>query len=144
LPFYFLLFTFEIMLNLEIVTPEKMVLSEAVDAVTIPTASGEIGILTNHAPLISSLKSGILSYTKGGATERMVISGGFVEVSSNNVSVLADIAEDSAEIDTEAARAEREAAERIVSGWKGTEEELEAELERLERAQARLQLASGK
>jgi F-type H+-transporting ATPase subunit epsilon len=132
------------MLNLEIVTPEKMVLSETVDAVTVPTASGEIGIMTNHAPLISSLKSGILSYTKGGATEKMVISGGFVEVSANNVSVLAEIAEEPAEIDTEAARLEREAAEKIVSNWKGTEEELEAELERLERAQARLQLASGK
>ena len=132
------------MLNLEIVTPEKMVLSESVDSVTVPTASGEIGILTNHAPLISSLKSGILSYTKGGATEKLVISGGFVEVSADNVSVLADIAEDSTEIDADAAKIEREAAEKVVSGWKGTEEELEAELERLERAQARLQLASGK
>jgi F-type H+-transporting ATPase subunit epsilon len=132
------------MLNLEIVTPEKKVLSESVDSVTVPTASGEIGILTNHAPLISSLKSGILSYTKGGSTEKMVISGGFVEVSANNVSVLADIAEESEEIDTEAARLEREAAEKIVRDWKGTEEELEAELERLERAQARLQLASGR
>ena len=132
------------MLNLEIVTPEKKVLSESVDSVTVPTASGEIGILTNHAPLISSLKSGILAYTKGGATEKMVISGGFVEVSANNVSILADIAEESEEIDTDAARLEREAAEKIVSGWKGTEEELEAELERLERAQARLQLAAGR
>lgn len=132
------------MLNLEIVTPEKKVLSEPVDSVTVPTASGEIGILTNHAPLISSLKSGILSYTKGNATEKLVISGGFVEVSANNVSVLADIAEESEEIDTEAARLEREAAEKIVRDWKGTEEELEAEMERLERAQARLQLASGK
>lgn len=132
------------MLNLEIVTPEKMVLNEPVDAVTVPTASGEIGILTNHAPLISSLKSGILSYTKGGTTERMVISGGFVEVSANNVSILADVAEESAEIDAETARLEREASEKIVSNWKGTEEELEAELEKLERAQARLQLASGR
>jgi F-type H+-transporting ATPase subunit epsilon len=136
--------TNEIMLNLEIVTPEKMVLNEPVDAVTVPTASGEIGILTNHAPLISSLKSGILSYTKGGTTERMVISGGFVEVSANNVSILADVAEESAEIDAETARLEREASEKIVSNWKGTEEELEAELEKLERAQARLQLASGR
>ena len=133
-----------IMLNLEIVTPEKRVLSEPVDAVTVPTASGEIGILTNHAPLISSLRSGILSYTKGGTTQKMVISGGFVEVSANNVSILADVAEDSAEVDTEAARIEREAAERIVRDWKGTEEELESEIERLERANARLQLASGK
>ncbi|HEY0426366.1 MAG TPA: F0F1 ATP synthase subunit epsilon [Pyrinomonadaceae bacterium] len=132
------------MLNLEIVTPEKMVLSETVDSVTVPTASGEIGILTNHAPLISSLKSGILSYTKAGATEKMVISGGFVEVSANSVSILADIAEESAEIDAESARQEREAAERAVNGWRGTEEDLEAERERLERAQARLQLASGK
>jgi F-type H+-transporting ATPase subunit epsilon len=144
LPFTFYLFTFEIMLNLEIVTPEKMVLSESVDSVTIPTASGEIGIMTNHAPLISSLRAGILSYTRGGATEKLVISGGFVEVSANNVSVLADIAEESSEVDTEAARLEREAAERVVKEWKGTEEELEAELEKLERAQARLQLAAGK
>lgn len=132
------------MLNLEIVTPEKMVLSETVDSVTVPTASGEIGILMNHAPLISSLRPGILSYTKGGTAAKLVISGGFVEVSADKVSILADIAEDSAEVDAEAARSEREAAEKIVAGWKGTEEEFEAELEKLERANARLQLASGK
>src|ERR1044072_7160821 len=100
----------EFMLNLEIVTPEKMVLSESVDSLTVPTASGEIGIMTNHAPLISSLRAGILSYTRGGATEKLVISGGFVEVSADNVSIMADIAEESAEVDTEAARLEREAA----------------------------------
>lgn len=132
------------MLNLEIVTPERKVLSEPVESVTVPTASGEIGILTNHAPLISSLKPGILSYRKGGATEKMVISGGFVEVSANNVSILADIAEDASKIDTEAAKVERETAEKIVAGWKGTENEFEAELEKLERANARLQLAAGK
>jgi F-type H+-transporting ATPase subunit epsilon len=132
------------MLNLEIVTPEKMVLSESVDSVTVPTASGEIGIMANHAPLISSLRAGILSYTRGGATEKMIISGGFVEVSSNNVSVLADIAEESGEIDSQATRAELAEAERTVKEWKGTEEELEAELEKLDRAQARLQLAGGK
>ncbi len=132
------------MLNLEIVTPEKSVLNETVDSVTIPTASGEIGVLTNHAPLISSLKSGVLAYVKGGTTERMVISGGFVEVSSNKVSVLADVAETTEEIDSDSARLEREAAEKIVRDWKGTEEDLEIEIERLERAQARLQLCSGR
>ncbi len=132
------------MLNLEIVTPERKVLSEPVDSVTVPTASGEIGILTNHAPLISSLRPGILSYSKGGTSAKLVISGGFVEVSANNVSILADIAEDAAEIDTAAARVEREAAEKIVAGWNGTEEEFEDELEKLERANARLHLASGK
>lgn len=132
------------MLNLGIVTPEKKVLGETVDAVTIPTLSGEVGILTNHAPLISALKSGVLSYTRGGATERMVISGGFVEVSENKVSVLADTAERADEIDVEAARVEREAAEKSLGAWKGSEEEFEIEKERLERAQARLQLASGR
>ncbi len=132
------------MLNLEIVTPEKKVLSEAVDAVTVPTASGEVGILTNHAPLISSLKSGILSYSKGGAVEKMVVAGGFVEVSANNVSVLADTAETAGEIDVEAARIERETAEKSLGAWKGSEEEFEIEKERLEKAQARLQLASGR
>ncbi len=132
------------MLNLEIVTPEKKVLSETVDAVTVPTESGEVGILNNHAPLISTLKAGVLSYTRGGATERMVIAGGFLEVSDNRVSILADTAETAAEINVETARAERDAAERELNGMKGSLEETTAERERLERAQARLQLASSK
>ena len=130
------------MLNLEIVTPEKKVLTETVDAVTVPTASGEVGILTNHAPLISSLKPGILSYTKAGATEKMVIAGGFIEVSADNVSILADIAEKADEINVEAAKAERDAAEKELNAWKGSEAEFETERERLEKAQARLQLAA--
>jgi len=134
----------EIMLNLEIVTPERKVFDETVDAVTIPTANGEIGILPNHAPLISTLKPGILTYSNRGASERMVVSGGFVEVSENKVSILADIAERADEVNTEAARAEREASEKILSGWSGTEDEFEVEKERLEKAQARLQLVSVK
>lgn len=132
------------MLNLEIVTPEKKVLNDTVDAVTVPTISGEVGILTDHAPLISALKPGILSYTRGGATERMMIAGGFLEVSENKVSVLADTAESAGEIDVEAARTERETVERSLGAWKGTEEEFETEKDRLEKAQARIQLASGK
>ena len=132
-------------LKLEIVTPEKKIFDETVDTVTVPTATGEVGILPNHAPLISSLKPGILSYTDKGATERMVISGGFIEVSSNKVSILADVAENADEIDVEAARAEREETEKnLGSPWNGTQEEFEIEKEKLERAQARLQLASGR
>lgn len=131
-------------LHLEIVTPEKKVFDETVDVVTVPTASGEVGILPNHAPLISTLKPGILSYSNKGATEKMVIAGGFVEVNSNKVSILADVAERSEEIDSESARNERELAERVLNNWKGSEEELEIELEKLEKAQARLQLSAGK
>lgn len=129
------------MLKLEIVTPEKKVLDEPVDSVTVPTASGEIGILPNHAPLISALKSGILSYTTKGTTDKLVVSGGFVEVSTDQVSILTDIAERSDEIDTAAARADREAAEKAMSGSASSVDELEAERERFEKAEARLQLA---
>jgi F-type H+-transporting ATPase subunit epsilon len=105
------------MIKLEIVTPERRVLDTTVDLVTIPTSSGEVGILPNHAPLISGLKSGILSYSIGSATEKMVISGGFVEQSE---------------------------AEKALTGWRGTEEDLAIEQAKLERSQARLQLAAGK
>lgn len=129
------------MLRLEIVTPEKKVVDETVDSVTIPTANGEIGVLTSHAPLISALKSGVLAYTKGGASEKMVVSGGFVEVAADTVSVLADIAESAGEVNIEAARSERDQLEKTLGAWNGTEEDFEIEKEKLERAQARLQLA---
>jgi F-type H+-transporting ATPase subunit epsilon len=133
------------MIKLEIVTPERKVFDETVDSVTVPTATGEVGILPNHAPLISSLKSGILSFANKGASEKMVVSGGFVEVSANTVSVLTDIAEKASEIDVESAKVEREAAEKALTGiWNGTEEEFNAEQERLERAQSRLLLAAGR
>ena len=132
------------MLKLEVVTPERKVIDETVDSVTIPTQSGEIGILPAHAPLISQLKSGILSYTKGATTERMMVSGGFVEVGNDRVSILADVAEYAAEIDTDAARAEQSALERAMVNFDGTPEQMKAEREKLERAEARLQLAAGR
>lgn len=132
------------MIKLEIVTPEKMALSETVDSVTIPTASGEVGILPSHAPLISSLQAGILSYTKGAATSKLVVSGGFVEVGVNTVSVLADIAETVDEINAETARVEKSEAEKLLNSANISEEDFEAGKEKLGRAEARLQLASGK
>ena len=133
------------MLKLEIVTPEKKVLDETVDSVTVPTASGEAGILPNHAPLISALKPGILSYSNKGTTERLAVARGFVEVSSNKVSVLTDTAETAGEIDAEAARAEREAAEKALAALATAAiEETEDDRERLEAANARLQLAAGR
>jgi F-type H+-transporting ATPase subunit epsilon len=133
-----------LMLKLEIVTPERRVLEETVDAVTIPTQSGEIGILPAHAPLISQLKSGILTYTRGAANERLMVSGGFVEVANDRVTILADVAETPDEVDANAARAEQTALERALANFDGAPEQIEAEREKLERAEARLQLAAGK
>ncbi|MDQ4121545.1 MAG: F0F1 ATP synthase subunit epsilon [Acidobacteriota bacterium] len=129
-------------LRLEIVTPERSVVSDTVDAVTVPGREGELGILPGHAALISSLKSGILTYTKGSDARKMVVSGGFVEVSNDRVSVLADTAEFADEIDTAAARAEMDSIDRTMGNLSG--EELEDARDRFERAEARLQLAAGR
>ncbi len=130
------------MLKLEIVTPERKVFDDSVDSVTVPTVSGDTGILPNHAPLISALRPGVLSYDVNGRAERMVVSGGFVEVNSNKVAVLADMAEAASEIDPASARAELEAAEKALAAA-GTLpiDETEAERERVERATARVQVA---
>lgn len=132
------------MIKLDIVTPEKKAFSESVDSVTIPTLVGEVGILPNHAPLISALKPGVLSFSKGGTVQKLVISGGFVEVGVNTVSVLSDVAETADEINAEQARAELAEAERALAASKEAIEDTEAEQERLSLAQARLKLLSGK
>jgi len=133
------------MLKLEIVTPEKKVLDADVESVTIPTASGEAGILTNHAPLVSELKPGILSYSSKSGSDKMAVSGGFVEVSGNRVSVLTDSAETADEIDLNAAKGEREAAEKELASVASSDIESTSSVrERLEAANARVQLASGK
>lgn len=128
-------------IQLEVITPEKRAVAETVSAVTVPGANGEIGILPGHTPLISGLRAGILSYTQGGATHQLVVSGGFVEVKEDRVTVLADGAEQPQEIDAAKARADREQTEKTLANFTGTEEELEAALTQLEQANARLELA---
>ncbi len=132
-------------LRLEIVTPERMVFDDDVDFVTVPTASGEAGIFPNHAPLISALKPGILTYSIKGAANRLAVRGGFVEVKSDKVAILADSAETAEEIDLIEARTEQDEAERAFSAVAtGSLEETEAVRDHLEAARVRLQLASGK
>ena len=130
-------------LKLDITTPERNLLSETVDAVNVPGLNGELGILPGHAPLISQLRTGVLSYTQGATTRRLHVSGGFVEVRDNRVSVLADLAERPEEIDAARARAEREQAEKALATFSGSEEEFESTSDALERSTVRLQLAAG-
>jgi F-type H+-transporting ATPase subunit epsilon len=133
------------MLKLEIVTPEKRVFDAEVDSVTVPTTTGEAGILPNHAPLISALKPGILSYSVKGVSEKFAVAGGFVEVNANKVAVLADTAETSEEIDLNAAKADRENAEKALSAAaSGSLADNEAVREQLAAANVRISLASGK
>ena len=130
-------------LQLEVVTPERRVLSEQVNSVTVPGRSGEMGILPGHAPLISELQTGVLSYNEDGTVFQLHVSGGFVEVTDDRVSVLAEIAERPEEIDAARARQARERTEKQLSAWSGTEEDFEKARAKLERSVVRLQLASG-
>jgi F-type H+-transporting ATPase subunit epsilon len=128
-------------LQLDIITPERGLLSEAVDAVTLPGLGGELGILPGHTPLISQLQTGVLSYTQGPTTKRLLVSGGFVEVSGDHVAVLAELAERPEEIDAARARTERDQAEKLLSAATGSEDDLSRARTQLERAAARLQIA---
>lgn len=103
------------MLKLEIVTPERKVIDAEVESVTVPTLSGEAGIMPQHAPLISALKPGIVTVTTRGQAERLAVGTGFVEVSNNRVSVLTDVAETAEEIDAEKARADKAEIEKELA-----------------------------
>src|SRR5213595_290627 len=129
-------------LQLDVVTPERRVLSEAVNAVTVPGRGGEMGILPGHAPMISELQTGVLAYNEDGTTFQLHVSGGFVEVNDDRVSVLAEIAERPEEIDAARARLSREHMEKELSSWSGTEEDFEKARAKLERSVVRLQLTS--
>jgi F-type H+-transporting ATPase subunit epsilon len=102
--------------SLRIVSPEGNVLKEDVEFVVLPGGLGELGILPNHAPLISGLNVGVIRYTLNSTIKRVAITGGFVEVIDNSVTVLADTAELSEEIDlTRAVEAQERATERLKS-----------------------------
>ena len=92
-------------IRMEVVTPEGAVFDGYVSAITAPSTLGSLGILYNHAPLMTSLDIGILEYTKEGKKYKMAVFGGFLEVNENHITVLADVAEMSDSIDK--ARAER-------------------------------------
>lgn len=126
-------------INLEIITPEKLALRESVDEVVLPGLTGELGILPDHEPLITQLKTGVLTYRQGGGQQRLHVSGGFAEVLGDKVSVLADVAEKPEEIDVARAQASLERAEKRLVGA-GADIDLDrAELKK-DRAKTRLQL----
>ena len=98
-------------IHLEIVTPDRKLLSEDVEFVGAPGYNGEFGVLPDHAPFLSALGVGSLHYNQAGRKHGIFLSGGFAEVSSNKMSVLAEVAERAEEIDLERARKARERAE---------------------------------
>lgn len=126
-------------LNLEVITPERLVLREAVDEVVVPGLGGELGILPEHTPLISQLQTGVLTYRQGNDRRQMHVSGGFVEVQPDRVAVLSDVAERSEEIDVARAQRAKERAERRLGSQGDDVDFRRAEL-KLQRALTRIQL----
>ena len=98
----------------EIVSQDRMVYEGDVDIVVAPGEMGEMGILPNHAPLLSTLKYGILTVRKQGLAEHFTIAGGIIEVQPDIITILADVAENVREIDIARAEAARKRAEEFL------------------------------
>ena len=126
-------------MRLEIVTAEREVYSEDVEALVAPGIDGELGILPHHAPLMTGLQPGELMIRKDGRDEYMMVSGGFLEVMGNRVTVLADACESSDEIDEQRAQeAMSRAQERMAS--RSTDLDLEQATAAVRRAETRLRV----
>ncbi len=126
--------------QLEIVTPEKKVVDTAAEEVQIPGKNGYLGILPGHAPLITELAVGEITFRENSTDQRLAVAWGFAEVLPNKVTILAETAERPAEIDVERARKAKERAEqRLTSG--DTSVDVERALDALHRAEARLDVA---
>ncbi|MBT5986073.1 MAG: F0F1 ATP synthase subunit epsilon, partial [Nitrospina sp.] len=129
-------------LKLSIVTPERLVLNEGVDQVNAPGIEGDLGILYDHAPLLTTMRAGRFSYEllgeKGRETINMIVSGGYLEVTDNRVIVLAETVEFLDEIDKERAKNSLVKAEEALANTDLSDDEFAEAQNRLFRAIALL------
>jgi F-type H+-transporting ATPase subunit epsilon len=102
-------------IHLEVVTPTGPVISDDVDIVTAPGHGGVFGVLANHAPFLSTIKTGTLSFTKDKQAKYLMVSGGFSEVSNNKITFLVESAEFGHDIDVDRAILARERAEKRLA-----------------------------
>ncbi len=128
-------------LLLELVTPERRVLSEEVVEVRIPGVLGELGVLPGHTPLLTALGTGPLAYTQAGVEHRLAVQGGFAEVLPDRVTVLARVAELPGEIDLDAARRQLADAESRLP--KAAAEDIDEVSDALRLAVTRLEVGGG-
>jgi F-type H+-transporting ATPase subunit epsilon len=98
-------------IKLELVTPERLIVSEEVDEVIAPGYEGEFGVLPDHTEFLATLRIGVLRYRKGDRVWKIAVGGGFAEVTPDRVVVMADVAEKAEEIDVDRARRAHERAE---------------------------------
>src|SRR5215831_4862714 len=131
------------LIELEVATPERQLVREQVSEVQLPGKNGYLGVLPGHAPLLSELGTGFLSYSAGGRKRYLSVQGGFVEVLPDHVRVLANTAERAEEIDVERARQDLQRAnEQVINPSLGVDPAVA--LEALAWAQARVDAAQNK
>jgi F-type H+-transporting ATPase subunit epsilon len=128
-------------IQLEVVTPDRLVISETVDIVMAMGALGEFGILANHIPFLTPLQPGELRYRRDNQLYYMVVTAGFAEVSNNKVTILAEAAEKAREIDLDRARRARERAEKRLAQAKSEAIDYTRAEAALKRALLRLNVA---
>jgi F-type H+-transporting ATPase subunit epsilon len=128
-------------LTLDMVTPYKKVLSQEVDEVTAPGDIGEFGVLPGHAPMLTTLKIGALSYRQGAETFHVAVNWGYVEVVEDKVTVLVETAEPADEIDLERAKAALGRAEEALKKLSPEDKDFVVIQAALERAMIRIQVA---
>ncbi len=130
-------------IQLEVVTPNGAVVSEEVDIVTAPGVGGEFGVLANHAPFLSTIKTGTLSFKKDRVSKFLMVTGGFTEVSNNKITILVESAEYGNDINVERAlRAKERAEKRLAQAQQSTEKINRVRAEAaLQRALARIRTA---
>jgi len=128
-------------IQLDIVTPERAVLSEAVDELILPGSEGYLGVRPGHAPLLTTLKVGTITIRKGNEQKYLAVSWGFVEVLPERVSILAETAEMAEEIDLDRAVRARERAEKRLKSADPDVDFKRAQVA-LEKALIRIQVAS--
>jgi F-type H+-transporting ATPase subunit epsilon len=133
--------------KLEIVTPEKKVVDTAAEEIQIPGKNGYLGVLPGHAPLITELAVGEITFREssgsGSNEQRLAVAWGFAEVLPNKVTILAETAERPSEIDVERARKAKERAEQLLTSGDASVD-VERALDALHRAETRLDVAADK
>lgn len=129
-------------IELEVVTPQRLVLHEDVKSVEMPGKDGYLGILPGHAPLITELGIGVLTYRTDGEEHFLTVMQGYAEVLPDRVIVLAEISERANEIDVERSRADMQKAQAELSKAASPDVDWQQANVQLERALVRLQVAS--
>lgn len=132
-------------LTLKVITPDKTVWDDEVEEIVLPSTTGQLGILTGHAPLLSALDIGVMRVRPGKEWKNIALMGGFAEVENDEIKVLVNSAEMGESIDKDTARAEYEQAQSRFQQVENSEDRQEKiQVTRaFKRARARFQAAGG-